>query len=119
MRFITLTTDFGVRDWFVATMKGVLLNLQPRARIVDITHDIPFGDIRSGAFALSAACRFFPRKTIHVAIVDPGVGSLRPAIAVETRDYFFVGPDNGVLSFALANEKIKAIHRLENDRFFL
>ena len=119
MHVITLTTDFGTADWFVGTMKGVILSIAPRAKVVDITHEIPGGDIRAGAFALAASYRFFPRKAIHVAVVDPGVGSRRTAIAVQTADYFFVGPDNGVLSLALAKERIKSIHRLTNEKFFL
>jgi hypothetical protein len=119
MRCITFTTDFGTRDWFVGMMKGVVLCLAPRARIVDFTHEIAPGDIRAGAFALAAGYSFFPRHTIHVAVVDPGVGTKRRAIAVQTADYLFVGPDNGLLSWALAREKIKAIHALENRSYFL
>jgi S-adenosyl-L-methionine hydrolase (adenosine-forming) len=118
MNIISLTTDFGVADWFVGTMKGVILRIASRATIVDISHGIASGDIRAGAFALAAAYRYFPRNTIHVAVVDPGVGSGRPAIAVKTADYFFVGPDNGILSLALSREKIKTIRHLENDSFF-
>src|SRR6185295_19117926 len=110
MRIITLTTDFGTSDWFVGTMKGVILAIHPRANIVDLTHEIPAGGIRAGAFALAASCKYFPKQTIHVAVVDPGVGGPRKAIAVQTADYTFIGPDNGVLSFALAKENIKAIH---------
>jgi len=116
---ITLTTDFGIRDWFVGALKGVLLGINPRATLVDITHEIPAGDIRTGAFALMAACRYFPKATIHVAAVDPGVGSRRRAIAVQTANYIFVGPDNGVLSWALAREKIETICQLENPEYFL
>jgi S-adenosylmethionine hydrolase len=116
---ITLTTDFGLTDWFVAAMKGVIARLAPRIQVVDITHGIPPGDIRAGAFALAASCPFFPRGTIHVAVVDPGVGSARKAIAVQTTRYFFVAPDNGVLSFALRKERIKSIHALEKAAFFL
>ncbi|HLZ52964.1 MAG TPA: SAM-dependent chlorinase/fluorinase [Verrucomicrobiae bacterium] len=119
MHLITLTTDFGTRDWFVGTMKGVLLGINPRAAILDLTHGISPGDIRAGAFALMAGCRYFPKGTVHVAVVDPGVGSQRRAIAVHTTDYFFVGPDNGVLSWALARERIKAIRQLENPKHFL
>lgn len=119
MHIVTLTTDFGIADWFVGTMKGVILGIAPRAKVVDISHEIPSGDIRAGAFALAASYRFFPRKAIHVAVVDPGVGSRRTAIAVQTSDYFFIGPDNGVLSLALAKERIKSIHRLTNEKFLL
>ncbi|HEU5397024.1 MAG TPA: SAM-dependent chlorinase/fluorinase, partial [Verrucomicrobiae bacterium] len=96
MAVITLTTDFGARDWFVGTMKGVVLGINPRATLVDVVHELPAGDVRAGAFALRAACRYFPRGTVHVAVIDPGVGGPRRAIAVQTADYFFVGPDNGV-----------------------
>jgi S-adenosyl-L-methionine hydrolase (adenosine-forming) len=118
-RIITLTTDFGTKDWFVGSMKGVILSIQPEAAVTDITHDVSTGDIRGGAFALAASYPFFPRGTIHLAVVDPGVGSDRPAIVVQTADYLFIGPDNGVLSWALRQEQIKAIRKLENERFFL
>lgn len=119
MNTITLTTDFGARDWFVGTMKGVVLGINPRAAIVDITHEVPPGDVRAGAFALMEACPYFPKGTVQVAVVDPGVGSLRQAIAVQTGDYVFVGPDNGVLSWAIAREKIKTIRQLEDPKYFL
>jgi len=119
MQIVTLTTDFGTRDWFVGTMKGVVLGINPRADIVDLTHEIPTGDIRAGAFALMAGCRYFPKGTVHVAVVDPGVGGPRRAIAVQTNDYFFVGPDNGVLSWALAREQIKTVRQLEQRKYFL
>src|SRR6516162_6409559 len=119
MSVITLLTDFGLADWFVGTMKGVILSVNPRARIVDITHDIAPGDIRAAAFALAASSRFFPSGTVHVVVVDPGVGSSRKAIAVRTANYFFVGPDNGVLSWALRAEKVKAIHLIENEDYML
>src|SRR5260370_450223 len=114
MRVISLITDFGLRDWFVGAMKGVILGHAPRAAIVDITHDIPAGAIRVAAFALLTSYRHSPRGTIHVAVVDPGVGSQRSTIAVKTANYIFLGPDNGVLSFALAREKIKSARRIEN-----
>jgi len=116
---ITLTTDFGTHDWFVGTLKGVIAGIAPKAKVIDLTHDLPPGDIRCGAFALSASCRFFPEGTVHLAVVDPGVGSRRKAIAVQTASGVFVGPDNGVLSWALAKEKIVAIHVLENEDYFL
>lgn len=119
MSVITLTTDFGTSDWFVGTMKGVIAGIAPRCMIVDLTHELPPGDIRAGAFALAASHRFFPKGSIHVAVVDPGVGSRRKAIAVKTDKAVFVGPDNGVLSWALAKEKIRAIRALENDAYFL
>ena len=119
MSIVTLTTDFGLQDWFVGTMKGVILRVNPRATVIDLTHEIPTGDIHAGAFALAAAFRFFAKGSVHVAIVDPGVGSERRPIAVETDNYIFVGPDNGVLSLALAQEKIKAVRVLTRAEFFL
>lgn len=117
MPIITLTTDFGTNDWFVGSMKGVILGVNPQMQIVDLTHGIPAGDLRAGAFALAGACRSFPRLTVHMAVVDPGVGSQRAAIAVRTQDYFFIGPDNGVLSLALAQEKVLEMYRVENREF--
>ncbi len=119
MSLITLTTDFGLQDWFVGTLKGVILAKNPRATIVDITHGIAAGDMRGGALALAASCRFFPKHTIHVAVVDPGVGSARRAIAVKTERYLFLGPDNGVLSSALRSERIRKIHVVSNEKYFL
>jgi len=118
MRVITLTTDFGQADWFVGSMKGVILSIEPRAVIVDVTHGIPPGNIHAGAFALRAGYRSFPRGSVHVVVVDPGVGGTRKAIAVQTKDYVFISPDNGVLSWALANEQTKTIRALENERYF-
>lgn len=119
VRLITLTTDFGTRDWFVGTMKGVIHRIAPRAVVVDITHEIAAGDVRAGAFALAASWRFFPAGSVHVAVVDPGVGGTREAIAVRTAKGVFVGPDNGVLSLALVGETILDIRRLANERLFL
>jgi len=119
LSIITLTTDFGTHDWFVGTMKGVVLGINSRVRLVDLCHEIPPGDIRAGAFALRASYRFFPAGTIHLVVVDPGVGSARKAIAAKTGRYCFIGPDNGVLSWALTQEKIVAVHELRNAAFFL
>jgi S-adenosylmethionine hydrolase len=115
---ITLTTDFGAADWFVGVLKGVLLGLNSSLRIIDLTHEIPAGDVKAGAFAVMAGCQFFPKGTIHVAVVDPGVGSQRRAIAVETKHYFFLGPDNGVLSWALKRERVKRVVVLDNEAYF-
>jgi S-adenosyl-L-methionine hydrolase (adenosine-forming) len=116
---ITLTTDFGTRDWFVGAMKGVILSIAPAATVIDLTHDLPPSDIRGGAFALAARFPYFPKGSVHVAVVDPGVGSRRRAIAAQTDKGVFVGPDNGVLSWALAKAKIAAIHALVNKAYFL
>ncbi len=116
---ITLITDFGEQDWFVGTIKGVIACIHPEARVVDITHQIPAGDIKAGAFALAASCRYFQHGTIHVVVVDPGVGTDRKALAVRTSRFLFVAPDNGVLSWALRTEDIKDIRVLENSEYFL
>jgi S-adenosyl-L-methionine hydrolase (adenosine-forming) len=98
---ITLTTDFGLRDPFVGIMKGVLLSICPSARLVDLTHEIAPQDVLAGSLALEAAIPFFPPGTVHLAVVDPGVGSARRAIGVRAGGAYLVGPDNGLFSFAL------------------
>ncbi len=119
MSCVTLTTDFGAADWFVGTMKGVIAGLAPKARVIDLTHGIPAGDVAAGAYALAAGCGWFPRGTVHLAVVDPGVGGPRPAIVVRTTRFLFVGPDNGVLSLALARERVRGIRRIENRAWWL
>lgn len=116
---ITLTTDFGHHDWFVGVMKGVICQIHPQARIVDICHEIPPGDIKAGAFSLLSSFAFFPQGTVHIAVIDPGVGSERSPIAVKTENFLFVAPDNGVLAWALTKEKVESIHRLDNPKYFL
>jgi hypothetical protein len=86
--------------------------------VVDITHEVPGGNIHEAAFVLLACYRYFPQNTIHVAVVDPGVGSSRAAIAVRTQSYIFVGPDNGILSLALAQEQVLEIRRLDHSQYF-
>jgi S-adenosyl-L-methionine hydrolase (adenosine-forming) len=115
---ITLTTDFGASDWFVGSVKGVILSINPHAQIIDISHQIAPGDIASGAFILANACSFFPPGAIHVAVVDPGVGSQRAALIVQTRIGFFVGPDNGLFSIVLEQHPPLQVRRLMNPRFF-
>ena len=100
-RIITLTTDFGTSDAYVGIMKGVILSINPNAQIVDLTHAIPPQDIYEAAFSISAAHSYFPKGTIHIIVVDPGVGSDRQAIVSRTDNAFFVCPDNGVLSYLL------------------
>lgn len=100
---IALLTDFGIRDHFVASMKGVILAIDPRANIVDITHEIPPQDVASAAFILKACYKDFPAGTIFVCVVDPGVGSERRALVVETEGYKFVAPDNGLLDSVLSD----------------
>jgi len=108
---ITLTTDFGTADHFAGVMKGVIAGIAPRARVVDITHQISPYEILEGAFVISEAWRYFPKGTIHVVVVDPGVGSARRPILVETAGHFFVAPDNGVLSmvYDAAKHKVRVI----------
>lgn len=115
---ITLLTDFGTADYFVPAMKGVILSLHPPAQILDLTHDIPAQDIRFAAFTLSACYRNFPAGTIHVAVVDPGVGSARHPLVIATEKYFFVGPDNGLFSDVFAHEKNARIFQATNTEFF-
>ena len=97
---ITLLTDFGSADPYVGMMKGVILAICPAAHVVDITHEVPPQDIRTGAFFLEQSLGYFPRGTIHVAVVDPGVGTSRKPLAVRSEGHLFVGPDNGLLSAA-------------------
>ncbi|MGA2132970.1 MAG: SAM-dependent chlorinase/fluorinase [Bryobacteraceae bacterium] len=115
---ITLTTDFGFSDHYVGTMKGVILSICPRARIVDISHGVNPYEIAEGAFTLSQAYRYFPRGTVHVAVVDPGVGTTRRPILVQAAGQYFVAPDNGVLSMIYAREKHKA-RAITSERYFL
>jgi S-adenosylmethionine hydrolase len=98
---ITLTTDFGYKDPFIAEMKGVILSINPYASIVDITHDIEPFNIAEAAFVIGSSYRYFPSRTIHAVVVDPGVGSERRPLIIETRGHMFVGPDNGVFSSIL------------------
>lgn len=114
---ITLLTDFGTRDYFVAAMKGVISSINTQAAIIDITHEIEPQGIGAAAFTLQACYRDFPRGTIHVAVVDPGVGSARRAILVETNEYFFVAPDNGLLSFVFQTEKDFRVFEITNKDF--
>src|SRR4051794_15630755 len=100
-RIITLTTDFGTVDGYVGEMKGVLLSQAPDAEIIDITHEIPPQDVECGRLTLARVWRRFPPGTVHLVVVDPGVGTPRAGLAVESDDRFLVGPDNGVLSPAL------------------
>ena len=116
---ITLTTDFGVSDHFVGVMKGVIFRIAPRARVIDITHDIPPYSIAEGAFAIAQAYRYFPPKTIHVVVVDPGVGSARRPILAEMGGYFFIAPDNGVLSMIYSREPKKKVRHIANEKLFL
>ncbi len=111
---ITLLTDFGTTDYFAAAMKGVLLSNSPTARIVDITHTIPAHDIAAAAFTLLSVYKSFPAGTIHIAVVDPGVGSSRRAIVVEAADQIFIGPDNGCFSYIYEREPAFKVYKLRD-----
>ncbi len=116
---ITLTTDFGLRDPYVAEMKAVILDIRSDIRIVDISHEIERFNIAMGAYMLATACIYFPKNTVHVAVVDPGVGTERRAILIQTEKDYFIGPDNGVLALASQSQNIKKIYSIENPQFML
>ncbi len=103
-RIITLTTDFGSSDSYVAAMKGVILSISPEAHILDLSHDLAAHDVTGAALFLANACKFFPDSTIHLAVVDPGVGTARRAICVRTARNWYVAPDNGITSLAIEAE---------------
>ncbi len=105
MSLITLTTDFGYVDTYNAVMKGVILSINPDCRIIDVTLNIQPHNIKSACFALMTTFSYFPKKTIHVAVVDPGVGTDRRPIVIDAGDHIFVGPDNGIFSFIFADRK--------------
>lgn len=113
---ITLTTDFGLADPFAGVMKGVILGIDPGAVIVDLTHQVPSFDVEHAAWLLHDSCRYFPDGSIHVAVVDPGVGSSRRPILVEGGGQYFVGPDNGIFSFFLDGG---TTYHLTESRYFL
>jgi S-adenosyl-L-methionine hydrolase (adenosine-forming) len=115
---ITLVTDFGTTDYFVGAMKGVILSNIPNARIIDITHEIPAEDIEAAAFTLLATYSSFPAGTIHVAVVDPGVGSSRRPLLITAGDHFFVGPDNGIFSYVCERESDCRVFEVTNKEYF-
>jgi S-adenosylmethionine hydrolase len=116
---VTLLTDFGIDDYFVGAMKGVILGRFAQAVLVDITHNIPPQDICAAAFTLFAAHRNFPPGTVHLAVVDPGVGSDRRPVIVETEDHLFVGPDNGLFSPVLSLYPNARVRHVTNSAYFL
>ncbi|MBE9542023.1 MAG: SAM-dependent chlorinase/fluorinase, partial [Proteobacteria bacterium] len=119
MSIITLTTDFGLKDPYVGEMKGVILSINKSANIVDITHKVSPQDVMEGALTLSQAYPFFPEDTIHVAVVDPGVGSERRPVLINTGREIFIGPDNGIFTKVLQRGKVKRIIHLTNRKYFL
>jgi len=115
---ITLTTDFGLSDHFAGVMKGVILGIEPAAQVIDISHGVEPYAIADGAFTIAQTYRYFPKKTVHVVVVDPGVGSARRPLLAEMAGQFFVAPDNAVLSMIFAREQPKVRH-ITNESYFL
>lgn len=118
-KLITLTTDFGHKDPFVGIMKGVIFSINPEARVIDLSHGIPSQDVTAAALVLRYSVPFFPEGTIHVAVVDPGVGSKRRPLLIEADGAFFIGPDNGIFSLALEGKKPGQIFELSNATYHL
>jgi S-adenosylmethionine hydrolase len=114
---VTLLTDFGIRDPYVAQMKAVILSICPRTVIVDISHEVEKFNVRMGAFILASATPYFPPGAIHVAVVDPAVGTKRAPLIIETKNFFFVGPDNGLLILAAQADGIRHVYQIENQRY--
>jgi S-adenosylmethionine hydrolase len=112
---ITLTSDFGTRDGYAGAMKGVIRSVAPHVRVEDITHEIPPGNIRAGAWALRTAVPFFPRGSVHVAVIDPGVGTDRHAMVLQADSQYLIGPDNGVFSWVIREASNVTAWKLSND----
>ncbi|HMA85663.1 MAG TPA: SAM-dependent chlorinase/fluorinase [Desulfosalsimonadaceae bacterium] len=119
MPVIALLTDFGLSDPYVGIMKGVILFICPQASIVDVSHDVAPQDIREAAYLLDAAYPYFPEKTVHTVVVDPGVGTGRAIVAVQNAGHYFLAPDNGVLTKVLAGRELQAAVRVENPAYFI
>lgn len=119
MAVLTLLTDFGVEDYYVAAVKGVVLRLAPGTQIVDVSHQIPGGDLLAGAFLLAAAVPWFPEGTVHVAVVDPGVGSARRILVARTDNAHVVLPDNGLLTRLLDQKAVRSVRSVEKTGLFL
>ncbi len=114
-----MVTDFGEDDFFVASLKGVILKINPSVWIIDITHRIPSFDIQTTGFILLASYKYFPSQTIFLVIVDPGVGSERKILLARTKEYYFIAPDNGVLSLVLEEEQVEDLREVTNEEYFL
>lgn len=119
MQIITLTTDFGSSDPFFGIMKGVILTICPNARIEDITHDINPQDIWQANFVIQSTYHYFPKGTIHVCVVDPGVGSTRKPVLIKSKDYYFIGPDNGIFTGILEKENVTDVIELTEKKYWL
>lgn len=119
LSLITLLTDFGDRDYFVSSMKGVILNINPQARIVDLSHQVAAHAVEEAAYLLKASYRYYPEGTIHVAVVDPGVGTSRRPLLVSTSRYYFLAPDNGLLTHIFQEELSLEVRTIENNQYRL
>lgn len=119
MPLLTLTTDFGLSDHYTGTMKGVILSRCPDAAIIDISHEIPAFSVYAAAYTIDQAARFFPSGTVHVIVVDPGVGTERKAIVAEAGGQTFVAPDNGVLTMVLNRSEGSVVHEIANSALFV
>jgi hypothetical protein len=117
-RLITLTTDFGTQDHYVGTMKGVILSINPAAQIVDLCHGVPAYDVLDGALTIAQAYSYFPSNSVHVVVVDPGVGTIRRPIVADTGRHLFIAPDNGVLSFVYEREEHVVVRHLTAEHYF-
>jgi S-adenosylmethionine hydrolase len=115
---LTLTTDYGTSDQLVGTLKGVILKIQPDAQIVDINHSVVPYDVLDGALCIGAAYRYFPSKTVHIVVVDPGVGTERRPILVSANNQYFVAPDNGVLSLIYDHEDPIVVRHITSEHYF-
>ncbi|SNZ11628.1 hypothetical protein SAMN06265182_2097 [Persephonella hydrogeniphila] len=116
---IALLTDFGLKDGFTGAVKGVIKSINKDVDIIDISHEITSFDILEGSLVLNSVYKYFPEKTIFVAVVDPGVGTERKPVLIETDRYFFISPDNGILTLPLKNEKVKRIVHITNEKYML
>ena len=116
---VALLTDFGERGFFAASLKAVIAGINPAARTIDISHRVPAFDVRAAGVILDSCCRFFPRDTIFLSVVDPGVGTKRRILLVRTGRYAFIAPDNGLLTLALEHERVVEIRTISSPRYFL
>ena len=116
---ITLTTDYGTSDHLVGTLKGVILKINPEATIVDLCHNVVPFDVLDGALCIGAAYRYFPPRTIHLVVVDPGVGTQRRPLLVSSENQYFLAPDNGVLSLVYEREPTHAVRHITSEHYFL
>jgi S-adenosylmethionine hydrolase len=116
---ITLTTDFGISDHFVGTIKGVILGIAPDARIVDISHSVQAFDVLDGALTISQAYAYFPSGTVHMVVIDPGVGTARRPILVTSERHYFVAPDNGVMSLIYDREQRLSVREVKAEHYYL